>query len=116
MTANFTKMDNAEKQLVQQLNQQWGLVLKEGISIEETEAALAAKINDLIQNDFPQLISLLYRIDVNETKLRHFLREHPEEEGAKIIAGLIIERQQQKIKTRQLFSNRDNNISEEEKW
>ena len=39
-----------------------------------------------------------------------------EEDAGNIIASLIIERQEQKIKTREQFSQRDNGFDEEEKW
>lgn len=76
---------------------------------------LTAHINKLITNDFAGLINLLYRLDISEAKLKKLLAEHPEEDAGKIIAALIIERQQQKINTRQQF-RQDQNISEEEKW
>ncbi len=34
----------------------------------------------------------------------------------KIIAGLIVERQMHKIKSKKQFSPKDNNIDENEKW
>lgn len=76
---------------------------------------LAAKINELIQKDFTSLVNILYRIDVDESKLRQSLDANPGENAGYIIAKLIIERQLQKIKTRQKFRN-DSGIDEEERW
>jgi hypothetical protein len=73
-------------------------------------------INKLLQHDFQKLISLLYRIDISENKLRSLLNENTGRDAADIITDLIIERQVQKIKSRQQFSQRDNNINEEDKW
>ena len=70
----------------------------------------------MILSDFDKLVMLLYRLDINETKLRKILNENPSNDAGNIIADLIIERQLQKIKSRQQFSQRDNNISGEEKW
>ena len=75
---------------------------------------LAAWINNLILNDFDKLISVLYRIDVSETKLKLMLAENKEEDAAKMIALLIIERQLQKIKSRKQFKT--GNPSGEERW
>jgi hypothetical protein len=50
----------------------------------------------------------------NRLQLLYF--EVPNEDAAKIIAALIIERQLQKIKTRQQFNRRDSHFNEEEKW
>lgn len=90
--------------------------LRENISLEELKEKLSVQINQMIQTDFQKLVSLLYRIDVNETRLKLLLKEYPGEDAGKIIAELIIERQLQKIKSRQQFKRRDKNISDEEKW
>ncbi len=73
-------------------------------------------INELINKDFSSLLQLLYRIDVDEKKIRIFLNENTSEDSACIIADLIIERQLKKIESRKLFSKNKNNESEEEKW
>ena len=77
---------------------------------------MATYINNLIKNYFEKLITYLYRIDVSEAKLKSLLQQHPHEDAGNIIAALIIERQEQKIKTRQQFGQRDNSFEEEEKW
>jgi len=77
---------------------------------------LAESINELIQNDFQKLISILYRLDINEEKLKHLLKENTQSDAGLIITDLIIERQIQKIKSRQQFSRRDNEIDENERW
>ena len=78
-------------------------------------AKLSAAINDMIVHHFDELIQLLYRMDVSEAKLKGMLQQHAAEDASDIIASLIIERQQQKIKTRELFKARPD-IPEEEKW
>jgi hypothetical protein len=106
--------DNAA--LVHQLNKELAIDLPEKISFDELQNKLTVHINDLIQHHFEQLVSLLYRIDVSEAKIKSLLQLQPNEDAAKIIAALIIERQLEKIKTRQQFSQPDNNFNEEEKW
>ncbi|MCK9402145.1 MAG: hypothetical protein M0Q26_01970 [Chitinophagaceae bacterium] len=76
---------------------------------------LAAWVNDMIQRDFTGLLNLLYRLDINEAKLRKMLDEIQNEDAGKIIAALIIERQLQKIKSKQQFRQADD-IPEEDKW
>lgn len=49
-------------------------------------------INDCIQHDFNKLVQLLYRIDVFEEKLKYILELNPNEDAAKLIAAVIIER------------------------
>ena len=102
--------------LVQQVNKELVIDLPEKISLEELQRQLALHVNNLVLHHFEQLINLLYRIDVSETKIKSLLQNQPDENAGNIIAALIIERQLQKIKTRQQLSQRDNNFDEEEKW
>jgi len=77
---------------------------------------LADRINDLVNNDFQKLVSILYRMDVNETKLKQLLKDNPGTDAGMIIADLMIERQAEKIKSREQYSKRDENIHDDEKW
>ena len=81
-----------------------------------TKQALIEKINDLINNDFQKLVSILYRMDVSEIKLKQLLNENSGTNAALIITDLMIERQEQKIISRQQFRKKDENISDDEKW
>ncbi|MEO9211080.1 MAG: hypothetical protein ABI208_08275 [Ginsengibacter sp.] len=72
-------------------------------------------INQIIDTDFESLLHLLYKIDVDEKKLKLSLNNAPGFDSAPIIADLMIERQLQKIKSREEFSN-TNSSSDEEKW
>jgi hypothetical protein len=85
-------------------------------SIDEIREKLLVLINDLINKDFQTLIQLLYRIDVNEKKIRLYLNEKPNEDAASVLADLIIERQLQKIESRKKFRPKNNKESDEEKW
>ncbi len=76
---------------------------------------LAVFINHLITNDFHRLISLLYRLDIPEEKLRDHLDQHKEMQAAQLIAHLVIERQLQKIEARK-SSPKDENIADEDRW
>lgn len=105
----------ADKALIQSVNSYLQLQLPQTISFEQLQQELAAFINHLINTNFEKLISLLYRIDISEAKLKELLQHNEDKNAGEIIAALIIERQQQKIKTRQMFS-RDDDITEEDKW
>ena len=104
------------EQLVKEINKSLAIILPDEISLDELAIQLSIYINQLIQTDFQKLIGLLYRIDVSEIKLKTLLQQHAGEEAGKIIAALIIERQLQKIKTRQQFKQRDDHFTDEEKW
>lgn len=76
---------------------------------------LETHINWMIVHRFDTLVQVLYRMDVDERKLRHMLQEGGHTDAARIIADLMVERQLQKIRTRQQF-RRDTDIPEEDKW
>ena len=81
-----------------------------------TKQILIEKINELINTDFQKLVSILYRMDVSEKKLKQLLNENQGTNAALIITELMIERQEQKIISRQQFRKKDENINDDEKW
>ena len=82
-------------------------------SSEDARGQLIFLINELIKNDFASLIQLLYRIDINEKKLKQLLKEHPEADSASIITDLIIARQIQKAATKKQFDKGQKSGSED---
>jgi hypothetical protein len=91
-----------------------GLVVT-GSSYEDALQKLAARINTLIEKDLHQLISILYRMDISEPRLRTLLRDNEGKDAGLLIAAMMVEREAQKIRSRREHQ-RDNDISEEEKW
>lgn len=77
---------------------------------------LVAFVNELITQDFNQLLTLLYRLDINEKKLKQTLADHPDQNAGELIAKLIIDRQEEKKKSRETFKQKDWEGSEEERW
>lgn len=77
---------------------------------------LISLINELIKEDFQSLIQLLYRIDVNEKKIRLYLKENSHQDAASVLADLIIERQLQKIESRKKYAYKNNADEHDEKW
>jgi hypothetical protein len=91
--------------LVTDINQSLEIELPLSVSKEELREQLAAHINYLINHDFEKLVFYLYRIDVDETKMRRLLEQREGENAAGLIADLIIERQLQKMESRKKFSS-----------
>ena len=92
--------------------------LEFSLSQERKEALrkeLVAYINYLLLHDFSKLVSLLYRVDVPEQKLKKILQENPEKDAGDIIADLLIQRQEEKIALRRSFPPADHS-SDEERW
>jgi hypothetical protein len=83
-------MDKSEEWALQKLAQTMDLDLPTG---SEARLRLQQHINELIQNDFNRLLTILYRIDVDEDKLKAALRGQPNRDAAEIICEMMIERQ-----------------------
>jgi hypothetical protein len=86
--------------------------------MEETNnlrARLEHLINELIQHDFGTLVQWLYRIDVDEKKIKSALASEVESNASALLATLMIERQLQKIQYKSQFTRNDN-IPDEERW
>jgi hypothetical protein len=88
----------------------------EDLKNEDILNKLAEEINQLILVNFERLVQLLYRIDVSEMKLKILLKENPDQDAGKIIASLIIERQLQKIKSKNERIKNQYPESNEEAW
>jgi hypothetical protein len=101
--------------LISDINQSLEISLPDTISLEELKQKLALHINHLINHDFEKLVYYLYRVDVNENKMRQLLEQTEGENSAGLIADLIIERQLQKIKSRK-DSKSNNDIPDDERW
>ena len=106
-----TVMEN--ELLINYLRRELAIDSAEAFSLEELTERLVNYINWLIQNDFQKLVNLLYKVDIQENKLRSVLRDNPDENAAELIAQLMIERQMQKIKTRQDYKPKDRGPAED---
>ncbi|HRG83096.1 MAG TPA: hypothetical protein PLO99_11325 [Chitinophagaceae bacterium] len=104
-----------QQELADLLQKDAGLILSPQKNMEDIRTALANHVNQLINTDFDRLVSLLYRIDVPEKKMRYLLEQQQGENAPLLIADLIIERQLQKIESRKQFK-KDDPIPDDEKW
>ncbi len=95
-----------KKELIQIINKQIDTDFAEGILMQALQEKLIVFINDLIQNNFQRLVAILYKVDVDENKLKRILKEDAGKDAADIIATLIIEREIQKIETRKQFGSK----------
>jgi hypothetical protein len=105
--------------LIEDLNRAYGWELNPTTvdAPEALEALLADKVSILIQENFDHLLQLLYRIDINEQRLRRLLVENEGEDAGKIIARLIVQRQWEKIESRRKYrQDTDAGAEGEERW
>jgi hypothetical protein len=82
---------------------------------EDLQQKLEVYINELINQNFNGLLQLLYRVDVNEQKLKTALQQHADKNSSSVIAALIIERQLQKITAKKEYVP-PSSTDKEERW
>jgi len=107
-------MNENELILLSELSNKLEIDLPEKRSLEELKLFLSGYISHLISNNPDKLVSILSRVDVSEKMLKANL-QNQEENASGIMAQMIIERQLEKIKTRERYRSNDD-ISEDEKW
>jgi|688.fasta_scaffold145621_1 hypothetical protein len=76
---------------------------------------LVDAVNDLLVNDFNALVQILYRLDVDENKIRASLAGNVGTDAAELIARLLLERQVQKLQYRKSVKT-DLPEDEGERW
>lgn len=110
------KMKKEQAAIIYQLNAELPIALPASTTPGEMRDRLAVYINNLITTNFEKLLFYLYRIDVDEKKMRAILQKHKDKDAGVLVADLVIERLTQKIMSRQHFNSRNNDIAEEDKW
>ena len=107
-------MNEKESILISELSHNLEIDLPEKRSMEELKLFLSGYISHLISNNPDKLVSILSRVDVSEKLLKANL-QNQEENASNIMAEMIIERQMEKIKTRERYRSSDD-VSDDEKW
>ncbi len=111
MTENID--DTIQLAIAASLNEELTSVLSE----EEFLEWLSSKINDMIVQDFEKFLSLLYIIDIDEKKVKESLKSNEGKYAGRIIAEMIIKRQQQKKYWREYFKKTaDTSLPDEDRW
>lgn len=63
-------------------------------------------IDELLNDDYPKLLAMLYRIDLEENFLNRKLKETPNADTDEVITDLIIKRELQKVIIREAYSQK----------
>lgn len=94
--------------------------LQQSIGFELPESnwkiRLIDEIRFLLENDFHKLISILYRMDVSEGKLRGLLQDNPGKDAAELIAAIMLERAAARQKTKEAYGRPNPDDETEERW
>jgi len=104
-----------ENLLQQEIIRKTGFSMLPQSSLQLFREKLAALIHELINHDFNKLILILYRLDINETKLKEKLADKTADAGL-LIADMIIIREKEKIESREKYRQKSEDIPEKDKW
>ncbi|NND33801.1 MAG: hypothetical protein HKN76_14520 [Saprospiraceae bacterium] len=75
-------------------------------SEQELIGALARRITELMAGDFESLMSMMYRLDIEENKIKHALSPGNLEDPAFSLARIIVERQKQRMYTKSRYKQK----------
>lgn len=78
--------------------------LEQNLSENQLQQAMVDAFAYLIDNDFPKLIQILYKADVDQYKLKELLENTEGLSYAEVIANAYINRQLAKIETWKKYS------------
>jgi hypothetical protein len=95
------------KELTEAISFRFELTKTGDLPIDELKRVLTARIFDLLERNLERLLSILYRVDLNQKKLDEIFLNRTKEEIAEKIAEAVIKRQLQKIETRKLYKDRE---------
>jgi hypothetical protein len=109
-------MNTASPELKSALENDFALQLHDAATLDDVRYLLARAVNDMIVHDFERLLGLLYRVDIDERKLKQVTAENPGKDAGLLIAQLIIERQQEKMEARKKHTRPKQTDDNEERW
>ncbi|WP_298714838.1 hypothetical protein [Chitinophaga sp.] len=99
------------------LQENAGISLPAQFSLEDLEKTLAEQIEMLVERNFQQFVLLLYQVDVSEKKVKEILAGQNYPDVYRSIARLIIERQTEKIISREKYRQSPEDLAgDAEKW
>ena len=80
--------------------------MKKTFLFGEQFEVFSCDVDFLIQTDFNKLISILYRVDVSEEKLKVALQENNNTPISRVIATMLLKRELEKRKWRTLYEQK----------
>lgn len=79
--------------------------IKNELTENQLRSAMIDAFAYLVDNDFPKLIQLLYKADVDQYKLKELLENTEGVSSAEVIADVYIARQKAKVETWKKYSS-----------
>ena len=93
------------KELNQAISSRFEMAVSESLAFDDMKHALYTRIRDLLDKNLERLLSMLYRVDLSQKKLDEIFENGSKDKIAMNIAEAVIERQLQKIKTREFYKH-----------
>ena len=84
----------------------------EEASYDELLEVIAGRVGELMEEDASLLFSYMYRLDIDEQKLKHAVQHYSGDSRIKALADLILKRQLLRIELRKKYGSSDNQIIE----
>ena len=100
------------KELSQAISSRFEISVSENYTLDDLKKALSIRILDLLDKNLERLLSMLYRVDLNQKKLDEIFETGSKDEIAMKIAESVIDRQLEKIKTREFYKNEESGLIE----
>ena len=79
--------------------------LSEDLNDAQLREVMRNAFAHLVDHDFPKLLQILYRADVDQDQLKKLLENSPNSSSAEVIADAYIVRQKAKIETWNKYSS-----------
>ncbi len=80
---------------------------KDETPYQELYKQILPLIDELLNDDYPKLMAMLYRIDLDEEFLNRKLKESEHADTDEVIADLILKRELQKVIIREMYSSKN---------
>jgi len=111
LTPYYSRIDLLEKVVLQvKKDFNWASLVvqfngKEMSPYQELFQQILPLIDELLNDDYPKLLALLYRIDIDEDFLNRQLRNSENSDTDEVITDLILKRELQKVIIRTAYSS-----------
>lgn len=79
----------------------------ESSAYQELYQEILPLIEEMLNDDYPKLLAILYRIDIDEEFLNRKLKEIANADTDEVITDLIIKRELQKVLIKEIYSTKN---------
>jgi len=99
-----------EKQVYDIISRGFDISVTETVTLESIKLALTQRIRELLDKNLEHLVSLIYRIDLNQDKVDGIFSTGSKDDIAAELSEAIIQRQLLKVRTRNFYKNKPDSI------